>query len=192
MGHDDRTDEQLLAATRQDPAAFGPVYERHAPALLSYLRARTRSTELALDLTAEVFAAALQSAHRFRPGEAPVRAWLLTIANRKLIDSVRRARTADRALQRLGIATLGLTSDEIAEVDRRLSEEAEGALAMRLVGDLPEDQRAAVLARVVEEQEYPALAARFDTSEQNVRARVHRGLRRVGVRMIAAREGRQR
>lgn len=192
MGHDDRTDEQLLAATRHDPAAFGPVYERHAPALLAYLRARTRSTELALDLTAEVFAAALQSAHRFRPGEAPVRAWLLTIANNKLIDSLRRARTADSALQRLGIATLDLSQDEIAEVDRRLSEQADGALALRLVGDLPEDQRAAVLARVVEEREYAELAARFQTSEQNVRARVHRGLRRVGVRMTAVREGRQR
>ncbi|MDW5596184.1 RNA polymerase sigma factor [Conexibacter stalactiti] len=192
MGHDDRTDEQLLAATRRDPAAFGPVYERHAPALLAYLRARTRSTELALDLTAEVFAAALQSADRFRPGEAPVRAWLLTIANHKLIDSLRRARTADSALQRLGIATLDLSQDEIAEVDRRLSEQADGALALRLVGDLPEDQRAAVLARIVEEREYAELAARFQTSEQNVRARVHRGLRRVGVRMTAVREGRQR
>lgn len=192
MGRGDDTDEQLLAATRRDPAAFGPVYERHAPAVLAYLRARTRSTEQALDLTAEVFAAALQAAGRFRPGEAPVRAWLFAIATHKLIDSARRARTADDALQRLGIATAPLRPDEIEEIDRRLSAEAEGALALRLVGDLPPEQRAAVLARVIEERDYAELAERFGTSEQNVRARVHRGLRRVGVRMTAAREGRER
>jgi len=192
MGRDDENDERLLAATRRDPAAFGPVYERHAPAVLAYLRARTRSTEQALDLTAEVFAAALQSAHRYRPGEAPVRAWLFGIANHKLIDSLRRARTADAALQRLGIASLGIGDDELAEVERRLSAQADGELALRLVGDLPPDQRAAVLARVVDEADYAELAARFATSEQNVRARVHRGLRRVGVRMAALREERSR
>lgn len=192
MGDDKRSDEQLLAATKRDPAAFGAVYERHAPAVLAYLRSRTRSTEQALDLTAEVFAAALQSAHRFRSGEGPVRAWLFGIANHKLIDSIRRARTADAALQRLGIASLDLSADELAEVDRRLSEAADGELAMRLVGDLPPDQRAAVLARVVDEQGYAELAARFQTTETTMRARVSRGLRRVGLRMADAEEERAR
>ncbi|MDO8185520.1 RNA polymerase sigma factor [Conexibacter sp. JD483] len=192
MGRDDQSDERLLAATRRDPAAFGPVYERHAPAVLAYLRSRTRSTEQALDLTAEVFAAALQSAHRYRAGEAPVRAWLFGIANHKLIDSQRRARTADAALQRLGISELAFSEDELTSVERRLSAEADGALALRLVGDLPETQRAAVLARVVDERGYDELAERFATSEENVRARVHRGLRRVGLRMAALREERMR
>jgi RNA polymerase sigma-70 factor (ECF subfamily) len=192
MGTEVRTDEQLLAATRRDPAAFGAVYERHAAAVLAYLRSRTRSTEQALDLTAEVFAAALQSAHRFRPDEGPVRAWLFGIANHKLIDSIRRARVADEALQRLRIASLDLSQDDVAEVDRRLSEQADGELAMRLVADLPPDQRAAVLARVVDEDEYAELADRFETTELNVRARVSRGLRRVGLRMTAAREERSR
>jgi RNA polymerase sigma-70 factor (ECF subfamily) len=192
MGTDERTDERLLAATRRDPAAFGVVYERHAPAVLAYLRSRTRSTELALDLTAEVFAAALQAAHRFRPGEAPVRAWLFGIANHKLYDSHRRARTADEALQRLGIASPDLSQDDLEEVDRRLSEQAEGELAMRLVAGLPPEQRAAVLARVVDERDYAELAAQFETTETNVRARVSRGLRRVGLRMAAAEEERSR
>ncbi|HEY4279908.1 MAG TPA: RNA polymerase sigma factor [Conexibacter sp.] len=184
----DDSDEALLLATRRDPAAFGPVYERHAPAVLAYLRTRTRSTEAALDLTAEVFAAALRGAHRYRPGDGPVRAWLFGIANHKLIDSRRRAQAATSALRRLRIAELDLSEDEIAEVDRRLSEQADGELAMRLVDGLPPEQRDAVLARVVDEEGYAALAERFQTSEQNVRARVHRGLRRVGARIARTQE----
>jgi RNA polymerase sigma-70 factor (ECF subfamily) len=183
MARDDDSDAALLAAARRDPAAFGPVYERHAPAVLAYLRARTRSTEQALDLTAETFAAALQGAGRYRAGEGPVRAWLFGIANHKLIDAQRRSFTAGSALRRLRIDALDLTQDELAEVDRRLSEQADGELALRLVADLPADQRDAVLARVVEEAGYAELADRFQTSEQNVRARVHRGLRRVAARM---------
>jgi len=185
---DDDSDAALLAATRRDPAAFGPVYERHAPAVLAYLRARTRSTEQALDLTAEVFAAALRGAARYRPAEGPVRAWLFGIANHKLIDARRRSRAAGSALRRLRIEALDLTADEVAEVDRRLSERSDGALAMRLVADLPADQRDAVLARIVEEAGYAELAERFATSEANVRARVHRGLRRLAARIESTRE----
>ncbi len=189
MPRDDRTsDEALLAATARRPAAFGPVYERHAPAILAYLRRRTGSTDIAVDLTAEVFAAALEAAPRFRAGEAPVRAWLIGIANHKLIDSRRRARASRDALQRLGIRSVDLSDAEIAELDQRLSEQADGALAMRLVADLPPDQRAAVLARVVDEEDYGDLAMRFDTTEVNVRARVHRGLRRLGTLMSRPQE----
>ncbi|MBB4660743.1 RNA polymerase sigma factor [Conexibacter arvalis] len=188
MAPADDSDAALLAATRRDPAAFGPVYERHAPAVLAYLRARTRSTEQALDLTAETFASALHAAARYRAADGPVRAWLFGIANHKLLDARRRSYVAGRALRRLRIDALDLTRDEIAEVDRRLSEQADGELAMRLVADLPPDQREAVLARVVEEAGYAELAARFDTSEANVRARVHRGLRRLGARIDRTRE----
>ncbi len=48
-----------------------------------------------------------------------------------------------------------------------------------LVEDLPVGERAAVLARVVEEAEYPEIAVALGTSEQAVRQRVHRGLRRL-------------
>ncbi len=192
MGRDDRSDERLLAATRRDPAAFGPVYERHAPAVLAYLRSRTRSTEQALDLTAEVFAAALQSAHRYRPGRrrcghgcsgSPTTSWSTRCGGR--------APPTPRC-SGSRIATLELSEDELTAVDRRLSAQPDGELALRLVGDLPPDQRAAVMARVVDEADYRELAARFETSEQNVRARVHRGLRRVGVRLAAMREERTR
>jgi RNA polymerase sigma-70 factor (ECF subfamily) len=188
MPRRDDSDEALLLATRREPAAFGPVYERHAPAVLAYLRARTRSTEAALDLTAEVFAAALRGAQRYRPDDGPVRAWLFGIANHKLIDAQRRDQRARSALRRLRISELDVTQDEIAEVDRRLSEQADGELARRLLDGLPPDQRDAVLARVVDEEAYAALATRFATSEANVRARVHRGLRRIGARIARTQE----
>lgn len=182
----DLSDEALLARVKRDPACFGPVYERHAEAILAYLRRRTPSVEIALDLTADVFTAALQAAPRFEAGETPVRAWLLGIANHKLIDSHRRAQTRGEALQRIAFRYPQVTPDDIEEVDRRLSDQAEGSLAMQLVAGLPEDQRAAVLARVVDEESYGEIAQRVGTTEVNVRTRVHRGLRRLAFSMNRA------
>ncbi|MGO9754697.1 MAG: RNA polymerase sigma factor [Solirubrobacteraceae bacterium] len=48
--------------------------------MLAFFRRRTGDPELAADLTAEVFAAALASCHRFRPGKVPASAWLFSCA----------------------------------------------------------------------------------------------------------------
>ena len=188
MRPEQQPDEVLLARTAGDPRAFGPVYERHAGAITAYLRRRTGSTELAVELTAEVFASALIAASRYKPDEGPVRAWLVGIANHKLSDSRRKARRASDALARLGVQSLAVSDDGIAELDERLSTEASGGLALQLAGDLPPDQRDAVLARVVDEEDYADLAIRFSTSESSMRVRVHRGLRRLGALMTRPQE----
>jgi DNA-directed RNA polymerase specialized sigma24 family protein len=55
-----RDDEQLLAAARAgDGDAFAAFYRRHVGDVTAYLRRRVASPELAFDLTAETFAAAV-------------------------------------------------------------------------------------------------------------------------------------
>jgi DNA-directed RNA polymerase specialized sigma24 family protein len=68
---DDAPDETLLETARGEPAAFGAFYRRHEDRVLSYFLARVGDPEVAADLTAETFAAALASAHRFRRRKEP-------------------------------------------------------------------------------------------------------------------------
>src|ERR1700754_3189833 len=96
-------DDELLRRSARDPAAFGAFYERHERLVLGYFVRRTRDAELAADLCAGAFAAALLGARRFRPGGAPASAWLLGIARNVLAGSVRRARVEDRARRKLGM-----------------------------------------------------------------------------------------
>src|SRR4051812_15469684 len=92
-----RSDDELLLASARDPDAFAAFYRRHENAMLLFFLRRTANAELAADLTAEVFAAALGSARRFRGGRGPAVAWLFAIANHKLASSRRRGRVEDRA-----------------------------------------------------------------------------------------------
>jgi DNA-directed RNA polymerase specialized sigma24 family protein len=59
-------DAELLARTASDPEAFGAFYERLEAQILGFCWRATHRADIAADLTAEVFAAALESAAAFR------------------------------------------------------------------------------------------------------------------------------
>ena len=101
-------DEQLLAATPTTPAAFAVFYRRHEAAVLGYFMRRSGNAELAADLAAETFAAALIGSRRYRVGGAPASAWLVGIARNVLSASVRRSRVEDRARRKLGMEPIVL------------------------------------------------------------------------------------
>lgn len=78
--------------TLEDPNNVSPwalLYEKHAPAILAYLRLRTPSKEEAEDLLLEVFITALESAEICERPEPVQRAWLRTVAHHKLVDRYR-------------------------------------------------------------------------------------------------------
>jgi RNA polymerase sigma factor (sigma-70 family) len=173
---DERSDDDLLAATRTEPEAFAVFYRRHAKALLAYFARRTRDAELAADLTAETFAAALGGAHRHRPEKGPAVAWLYGIARRQLAHAARKGAVEDRARRRLGMAPLQLTDEALERVEALATADASAQLLREGLAALPGDQREAVLARVLEEQDYAEIASNARTSESVVRKRVSRGL----------------
>lgn len=166
-------DDVVLAAAAGERQAFAVFYRRHEPAILTYFRRRTGNAEVAADLTAEVFAAALQACRRYRPGEAPASAWLFGIAQHTLARSRRRGVVEDRARRRLGMAPIQLEDEDLARIDP-LATGDEPASA--LLGMLPADQQAAIRARVLDEQSYDEIAHSLRCSPAVARKRVSRGL----------------
>jgi len=106
--HDDAA---LLRAARTDSRAFEAFYERWAPPLHGWLRARLKDPESANDLTAETFAAALVGLGRFRgerPGEGV--AWLWGIARNLLHQHYRTSRLDPRRVTGWGSRRAATTS----------------------------------------------------------------------------------
>jgi RNA polymerase sigma factor (sigma-70 family) len=170
------TDEQLLASSGRD--AFAMFYDRHAGSVLAYFARRTRDPEAAADLTAETFAAAIVARRRFRPGPEPASAWLFGIAHHKLADFQRRGRAEDRALRRLRVER-----PRLDEEDARLVALMADEVSVQLLSQLPEDERYAIQAHVVEGREYAEIAAAAVISEPAARMRVSRGLGRLRARI---------
>jgi RNA polymerase sigma-70 factor, ECF subfamily len=169
-----RTDEDLLSAP--DARSFEEFYLRNIDMLLGYFARRTGDAELAADLAAETFAAALAGRRRYKPRKGAAAAWLFGIASRKLADAQRKGYAERRMCDRLGMERIDLTDADIAHI------EALGETA--LLEGLPVDQAVAVRAHVIDERPYGEIAGELHTSEAVVRKRVSRGLatarRRIG------------
>jgi RNA polymerase sigma-70 factor (ECF subfamily) len=171
-GADLRTDGELLVATAGDPEAFGLFFRRHVRGVLAFFRRRGASAEVALDLTAETFAAALEASPRYELRPEPARNWLYGIAWNKLHEAQRRGRADDAVRRALGMVPIVLTDEGIERI-----EALAGSPALELMESLPSEQRDAVRARVVDGREYQEIADELHCSSSVVRQRVSRGLR---------------
>ncbi|MGH2833719.1 MAG: RNA polymerase sigma factor [Solirubrobacteraceae bacterium] len=164
----------VAAVAGGDAAAFGVLYRRYLPVVLRWCLRKTGNREVAADLSAEVFAAALTSAHRYRAAEGSVLAWLLGIARNKLLESRRRNRVADSARRRLRLEPVVLTDVDLERVEELATLDEE---IMTRVNALPVALREALTGRVVEERPYEQIASELRCSELVVRQRVSRALK---------------
>lgn len=110
-------DERELVERAQagDSVAFGCIYQQYVDQVYSYVSFRVRDTELAQDLTQEVFFQALRAlkSYKWRGSIAP---WLLRIARNTLIDHWRRrSRRPERSMSAV---EAGDESDDGARIER--------------------------------------------------------------------------
>ena len=173
-------DEDLIAASRRDPAAFEPLVERHGAAVHAYLARRTSVAD-ADDLLADVWLAAFASRTSFDPGLGPFRGWLFGVARHVLLAHVRRVRRNGRATD-LGPAV----GDETWEAtDARLDAAATAPALRAALAALPTVERDLLLL-VAWEQLTPAEAARaLDIPAGTARSRLHRARRGMSEHLAA-------
>lgn len=169
------TDEDLLLAQAAGDAgpAFAAFYRRHGRLVMAYFVRRVREPQLAADLTAETFAQALASRHRFEsrgPGSAA--RWLFAIASHVRSTHARERVRDERRRAALELEPPPLSPNELAAIVDAGREQS----VLDALDRLPEDQRAAIRAYVLEEQSYRDIAGTDGLSEAVVRKRVSRGL----------------
>src|SRR5271167_4961770 len=174
--HEGHDGELVAAMAMGDEDAFVAVYRDYLPLVLRWSLRETGNRELAADLAAEVFAASLTAARRYRPERGSVGAWLLGIARNKLAESRRRGRIEASARRRLKVTPWALTDADLERVDELASLDDQ---ALALLEQLPSATREALLGRIVEERSYEELAAELECSQAVVRQHVSRGLRRL-------------
>lgn len=172
------------AALRQlpkkgDHEGYAEFYRRYEGSVMAYMRRRVATSELAADLTMEVFAAGLLAIQRdVKPPDDAV-SWLFGIAHHKLVDAYRTGRAEDRARHQLGLDPIALSDADLERIDRLTDE----ARVLEMLEQLPADQRDAVRARVIDDRSYEDIARELKSSSIAVRQRVSRGLKNLRSQM---------
>jgi len=140
---------------------FERFYGEHRDAVLAFLRRRL-PRETADDLFQETFLRALRGYERLEHGEH-LRAWVLTIAGRLVIDAGRRSRPFANELP------------ELACHDERPAY----AQLEHLAAALPPTERAAVVLRYGYDLDYDDIAGALGSSPEAARQAASSGVRRL-------------
>jgi RNA polymerase sigma-70 factor (ECF subfamily) len=155
-----------------DESAYRDALSVIAGRLRSFLRRRMQGTpDDVEDLVQETLFALHLQRGTYDPA-LPVSAWALAIARHKLADHWRRRGRREDLHQPL---------DDTAETLLATPAPAEGGTGDidRLLGALPEAQRAAILFTKVEGLSVSEAAVRARVSESALKVQVHRGLKRL-------------
>ena len=123
-----------------DPDLFEAFYREHVDDLQRFVARRVGDRERAADLTAEIFLAAIGSAHRYRPRRGTPKAWLYGIA-RILVANDRRRRGRERAREERLRGSVLLDSEDAARIDARIDAAAQARRLYAAMDRLPEAER---------------------------------------------------
>ncbi|MGP4010905.1 RNA polymerase sigma factor [Streptomyces sp. 4N124] len=164
------------APPRPDAAGFAVFYEENFDAVLGFVARRTSCPQVAADLTADIFVAALEAAGQYDPERGAPAAWLKGIARNVLFSHYRGNVREQHAVARLNGRRL-LDEEDIAVLEERIdAERAARALAERHSA-LSEPLRE-VLDLVAVDGLTPREAAQvLGLNQATVRVRLHRAKR---------------
>lgn len=181
---DDRTGASPAAADNGcDVGAFEALYRLHQGAVHALAR-RVAGPAMADDVTQEVFARLWRQPDRYDPGRGSMRTFLLTIAHHVAVDVIR-AETALRT--RTNRYSERRDAHRGAEgADRRVLLADDRATIGRALKELPEAERAAIVAAYFEGHTYRRVARLLDVPEGTVKSRIRSGMRRLELSLAGA------
>lgn len=167
-------DDVIVAAQTGAAWAFEVLYRDLSPAVTGYLRLHGAAEPD--DLASETFVSVFTGLPTFRGEEAGFRAWVFTIAHRRLMDDWRRRSRRPQLADdpdALGGMAEGVGGDVEDDALARVGAEN----VHRLCGQLPEDQRTVLLLRILADLTIEQVAEVMDRSAGAVKALQRRGLR---------------
>lgn len=168
----DEPEEKLVERAKEDPEAFGVLYERYVGGIYQYIFYRTGNRLDAEDLTARTFYKALGSVKRYKHRGLPFSAWLYRIAH-NLVANWHRDRERRKTIP---LDVLVLTSKE-RDSAQQVVESNERVEALReAIGRLGADRQQLVILKHTSDLSNREIGRVMGRSEGAIKALYHRTL----------------
>ncbi len=169
---DDPSEVDLVRRARGgDVNAIGALYDQHHERIFRYLWLRVNDTNLAEDLTGDVFMRMVSALPRYQPIGMPFRAWLYRIAHNLLVDHWRKPGNCEP----VPLDSIEEQSDDCdpgSDVDRKLLVDR----LSRALAQLEPNQHEVVVLRFVMGMSLQEVAQAVGKTEGAVKSLQHRGL----------------
>jgi RNA polymerase sigma factor (sigma-70 family) len=168
-----------------DPDLFEAFYREQVEDVQRFVARRVGERERAADLTAEIFLAAIDSAHRYRPRRGTPKAWLFGIARVLVANDRRRAGRERAGEERLRGSAL-IDGEDAARIDARIDAAAQSRRLYAAMDGLPEAERAVLELVAIDELTVAEAAAAAGVRPVTARVRLHRARRKLRAELEAA------
>lgn len=166
--------ELVRKAKSGDARAFGRLYDATLDRIYRYVFFRVTDTELAEDLTSQVFLKAWENLRRYKPG-GPFVAWLYTIARNTVIDHYR-TRKPSVPLDQTVIK-------DDPELDEKVDLKHDIGILQEAMQELTDEQREVLTLRFLADMETAEIAEQMQKSEGAIRALQMRALQALAKAM---------
>ena len=177
------SDSELIARARDDPEAFGILYERYVTRIYNYIYYRVGNHHDAEDLTARTFYRALKHLSRYVDRGAPFSAYLYRIAH-NVVANWHRDNRRQQAVPLDELFTLPWRRDgPVVEAERRDEE----AALLRAVRRLPPDRQHLLVLKLVEQLSNAEIAEIMGRTEGAIKSLYHRTLAALREELIRER-----
>jgi RNA polymerase sigma-70 factor, ECF subfamily len=168
----DEDDQALARIARDDPSAFGELYERHVTAIYRYVYYRVGNADDTEDLTARVFVRALKHVKNYNDRGVPFTAWLYRIAH-NVVANHHRDNFRHPSVPLDDIESHGAHHDD---ADSQIDGQRDRDRLLRAIRQLPEDRQQLVVLKFVEQLQNTEIGQIMNRSEGAVKSLYHRTL----------------
>ena len=179
----ERDDKSCVEAAKQDPTAFGELYERYVDRIYSYIYHRVGNAHDAEDLTSRTFYRALSHIQEYEDKGLPFSAWLYRIAHNLMANWHRdRKRRPVVALDELVIATM------VEDHPESMAEANDNVRLLReVIGELDELRQELLVLKFSEGLSNADIGSIMGRSEGAIKSLYHRTL--LAIRKEMAKKG---
>jgi RNA polymerase sigma factor (sigma-70 family) len=168
--------EPSVRSIGTDPAAFTEFYRAHVDEVTRFVTRRVADPQLAADLTAEVFLAAIEAAARYRGSTGGPRTWLYGIARHVIAAEFRRSARERRAEGLIAGRRL-LDGDDVDRLVEKIDASRQVRRLHAELQALPEGERAVLELVSVDGLTVAEVAAALGIRPVAARVRLHRARR---------------
>jgi RNA polymerase sigma factor (sigma-70 family) len=162
-----------LRPIANDPEALRDFYLQHIEDIQRFVARRVHDPQLAADLTADVFVAAIESAGTYRPSRGKPIAWLFGVARIVVAAELRRGAREGRAMRRVAGRDL-LDEEDLTRMHARIDAAAEARALHAALQQLPEAQRALLELTAIDGLTVAEAAQSVGVRPVTARVRLHR------------------
>lgn len=180
------TDAEIIAASGDDPDAFGEIFNRYFQPIRAFVVSRVGASD-GPDLAAQVFVLAFERRHTFNQDYATAKPWLYGIAANLVRRHFRKHTRGRRAFQRLaGRDQAHLVSDPMPDVEAQLDAADRSSRMRAALAQLRPQDRDIILLATWEGLTYAEIAESLGVPVGTVRSRLARSRERLRELMDAS------